>query len=202
MRRNSDNFYKSLIVLANPKTVVNDRYAQKEVKDKVIRAGSAYFYNEKRVAESREIPLSKKEMLEIAQDFLNKNREERKDYFAKYENLVREMKDLETGKETQELQEQKKTVNTIKEESEQKSVEELQKEDNKKICFAKNNKNVDTTEKVKETDSGTGLICPRCGSELVVRTAKKGANVGNMFYGCSNFPRCRFVRNIGQPEKN
>lgn len=82
----------------------------------------------KMVAESREIPLSKKEMLEIAQDFLNKNREERKDYFAKYENLVREMKDLETGKETQELQEQKKTVNTIKEESEQKSVEELQKE--------------------------------------------------------------------------
>ena len=79
---------------------------------------------------------------------------------------------------------------------------ELQKEDNKKNCFAKNNKNVDTTEKVKETDSGTGLICPRCGSELVVRTAKKGANVGNMFYGCSNFPRCRFVRNIGQPEKN
>ena len=154
------------------------------------------------VAESREIPLSKKEMLEIAQDFLNKNREERKDYFAKYENLVREMKDLEKGKETQGLHEQKKTVNTIKEESEQKSVEELQKEDNKKNCFAKNNKNVDTTEKVKETDSGTGLICPRCGSELVVRTAKKGANVGNMFYGCSNFPRCRFVRNIGQPEKN
>lgn len=202
MRRNSDNFYKSLIVLANPKTVVNDRYAQKEVKDKVIRADQLISTMKKMVAESREIPLSKKEMLEIAQDFLNKNREERKDYFAKYENLVREMKDLETGKETQELQEQKKTVNTIKEESEQKSVEELQKEDNKKICFAKNNKNVDTTEKVKETDSGTGLICPRCGSELVVRTAKKGANVGNMFYGCSNFPRCRFVRNIGQPEKN
>lgn len=202
MRRNSDNFYKSLIVLANPKTVVNDRYAQKEVKDKVIRADQLISTMKKMVAESREIPLSKKEMLKIAQDFLNKNREERKDYFAKYENLVREMKDLETGKETQELQEQKKTVNTIKEESEQKSVEELQKEDNKKICFAKNNKNVDTTEKVKETDSGTGLICPRCGSELVVRTAKKGANVGNIFYGCSNFPRCRFVRNIGQPEKN
>ena len=202
MRRNSDNFYKSLIVLANPKTVVNDRYAQKEVKDKVIRAVQLISTMKKMVAESREIPLSKKEMLKIAQDFLNKNREERKDYFAKYENLVREMKDLETGKETQELQEQKKTVNTIKEESEQKSVEELQKEDNKKICFAKNNKNVDTTEKVKETDSGTGLICPRCGSELVVRTAKKGANVGNIFYGCSNFPRCRFVRNIGQPEKN
>lgn len=202
MRRNSDNFYKSLIVLANPKTVVNDRYAQKEVKDKVIRADQLISTMKKMVAESREIPLSKKEMLKIAQDFLNKNREERKDYFAKYENLVREMKDLETGKETQELQKQKKTVNTIKEESEQKSVEELQKEDNKKICFAKNNKNVDTTEKVKETDSGTGLICPRCGSELVVRTAKKGANVGNIFYGCSNFPRCRFVRNIGQPEKN
>ncbi len=41
-----------------------------------------------------------------------------------------------------------------------------------------------------------GLICPRCGSALVLRTAKKGANAGNQFYGCSNFPKCRYVQNI------
>ena len=41
-----------------------------------------------------------------------------------------------------------------------------------------------------------GLICPRCGSALVLRTAKKGANAGNQFYGCSNFPKCRYVQKI------
>ncbi len=34
-------------------------------------------------------------------------------------------------------------------------------------------------------------ICPLCGSELVLRTARKGSNAGNQFYGCSAFPKCR-----------
>lgn len=36
--------------------------------------------------------------------------------------------------------------------------------------------------------------CPRCGAELVLRTAKKGPNAGNQFYGCSNYPKCRYTR--------
>jgi len=40
------------------------------------------------------------------------------------------------------------------------------------------------------------LICPKCGAELVLRTAKKGENAGNQFYGCSNFPKCRYIRNL------
>ena len=39
-------------------------------------------------------------------------------------------------------------------------------------------------------------ICPRCGSPLVLRTAKRGVNVGNQFYGCSAFPRCRYIENL------
>lgn len=35
--------------------------------------------------------------------------------------------------------------------------------------------------------------CPRCGSELVLRTATKGENKGNQFWGCSNFPKCRYI---------
>lgn len=34
-------------------------------------------------------------------------------------------------------------------------------------------------------------VCPRCGSELVERQAKRGANAGNTFLGCSAFPKCR-----------
>ena len=43
--------------------------------------------------------------------------------------------------------------------------------------------------------SGEDLLCPWCGNKLVLRTAKKGQNVGKQFYGCSAFPRCRYIRN-------
>lgn len=36
--------------------------------------------------------------------------------------------------------------------------------------------------------------CPRCGGTLVVRTARKGKNAGQRFWGCETFPKCRFVR--------
>jgi len=35
--------------------------------------------------------------------------------------------------------------------------------------------------------------CPKCGSDMVVREAKKGNNIGNKFWGCSSFPQCRAV---------
>lgn len=34
-------------------------------------------------------------------------------------------------------------------------------------------------------------ICPKCGSPMVLRTAKKGARAGQQFWGCSKFPACR-----------
>lgn len=40
------------------------------------------------------------------------------------------------------------------------------------------------------------LICPRCGSGLVLRTARNGAYAGNQFYGCSNYPKCKYIRNL------
>lgn len=33
--------------------------------------------------------------------------------------------------------------------------------------------------------------CQKCGSEMVLRTARKGANAGNQFWGCANYPSCR-----------
>ncbi|MBQ1888700.1 MAG: topoisomerase DNA-binding C4 zinc finger domain-containing protein, partial [Firmicutes bacterium] len=39
-------------------------------------------------------------------------------------------------------------------------------------------------------------ICPRCGGKLVLRTAKTGANAGKQFYGCSNYPKCRYIKNL------
>ena len=37
--------------------------------------------------------------------------------------------------------------------------------------------------------------CGRCGSPLVLRTAKSGSNAGNQFLGCSRHPSCRYTRN-------
>ena len=38
--------------------------------------------------------------------------------------------------------------------------------------------------------------CPQCGSDMVRRTAKRGANVGGNFWGCSKYPACRGVRDV------
>jgi hypothetical protein len=51
-----------------------------------------------------------------------------------------------------------------------------------------------TSEKEKNTKESQ--ICPRCGGYLKVRTASKGQNQGNKFYGCSNYPKCRYIKNI------
>ena len=47
-----------------------------------------------------------------------------------------------------------------------------------------------------QADEGVDLICPKCGNKLVLRLAKKGDNAGNNFYGCSSFPKCRYIQNI------
>lgn len=149
-RKYFDNFYKSLIVLANPKTVVNDRYAPKEIKNQVLRADQLVAVIKKMEADSGEIASSKKQMKERAESLLSKTSEKRKDYVKKYEKIIEKVKSKkEEGKEE--------------------------------------------TQKQEET-----LICPKCGAPMVLRVAKKGEKAGKKFYGCSQFPKCRFIMNIEQ----
>lgn len=35
--------------------------------------------------------------------------------------------------------------------------------------------------------------CPSCGTKLVLRTAGRGKNLGGRFWGCRNYPRCRYI---------
>ena len=37
-------------------------------------------------------------------------------------------------------------------------------------------------------------ICPKCNTQMVKRTAKRGNNAGQAFWGCSNFPKCRVTQ--------
>lgn len=41
------------------------------------------------------------------------------------------------------------------------------------------------------TEVASAKSCARCGSPMRLRTAKKGANAGSEFWGCSEFPKCR-----------
>lgn len=156
IKRNFDSSYKSLVVLANPKTIVNDRYAPKEIKSQVIRADQLVSNMKNIIAASNDFASTKKEMMSIAQGILDMNIESRKDYAAKYEELVKE----------NELSDSADTKNEISDS--------------------------------KQSVSDDKLICPKCGSKLVLRTAYKGENAGKKFYGCSNFPKCRFILNIKQ----
>ncbi len=40
------------------------------------------------------------------------------------------------------------------------------------------------------------LKCPKCNGNLVLRTATKGNNAGNQFYGCTNYPKCKYIQNL------
>jgi restriction system protein len=37
-------------------------------------------------------------------------------------------------------------------------------------------------------------LCPACGGKLVLRVARHGVNAGNKFWGCSNFPKCKYTK--------
>ena len=42
--------------------------------------------------------------------------------------------------------------------------------------------------------SRDGPACPKCGSQMILRTAKQGPNAGNEFWGCSTYPKCHGIR--------
>lgn len=46
---------------------------------------------------------------------------------------------------------------------------------------------------VKDRTGPTRRKCPRCGREMVLRTARRGPNEGRRFWGCEGFPKCRAV---------
>ena len=58
--------------------------------------------------------------------------------------------------------------------------------------------NISTKEHVANLKSrhSSNSICPKCGSELKQKQAKRGKSAGNYFLGCSNFPKCRYTKNM------
>ncbi len=85
--------YRSIIVLANPRTVLNDKFAKKEVKSLVIRADQLveYIKSTDRVDDAE--TMSEKQMEALARFFAEKNQNNPVDYTLKYREML---KDFET----------------------------------------------------------------------------------------------------------
>lgn len=67
----------------------------------------------------------------------------------------------------------------------------------KKSTTAKTIQPTKTTPKLEEIDvlnENCEYFCPKCNGKLVLRTASKGTHTGNKFWGCSNYPKCKFTK--------
>lgn len=77
------------------------------------------------------------------------------------------------------------------------SIDAMQVSDEKQIDETTDNSNFGTV----------APVCPKCGGELIERVATKGQYAGQKFWGCSNFPKCKFAKKAeqtpgSQPESN
>ncbi len=51
-------------------------------------------------------------------------------------------------------------------------------------------------EKQRPVENKDDNSCPKCGKPMILRTARSGNNQGKQFFGCSDYPKCRMVRQI------
>lgn len=90
--KNFDEVHKSVVVLANPKTCLNARYAPKEIKQQVIRADQLIAYIKEMDSLVKENTMSEKQMKELAGFYLEKNVPGHSDYAKKYEAMIENLK--------------------------------------------------------------------------------------------------------------
>ena len=130
-----------VVCIANEKTVVNDRYAGKAIRNQIVRHDGLVRFIRNHYNACNEFPMSDKETRETAEKWLQRNVPNPTDYLAKYDRLQAEAAAGKPEKQT--------------------------------------------------------LLCPKCGAPMVLRTAARGANAGRQFYGCSRYPACRGIVNLG-----
>lgn len=169
--------YCPLVVLANPKTVLNDRYAKKEIKQKVIRADNLVMTMKEINRNSDQMRSSRNQMQKSAQGILERNVEQRKDYLKKYEEMLRryEADQPDSGR----VMENKADRNK----NEQGYIE------GNKADWSRAGESKGTLGKAAEAEAIK--LCPRCGGALVKRKGKYGE-----FYGCERYPHCRHTEKI------
>ena len=176
--------YRSVVVLANPKTVLNMRRAKKEIRDQVIRADQLAAYIRKADAEPGSVAGFDKHTEELARFFLNICKPNPTDYTEKYRDLLSET----TSEDLTPLEaRQAKLTPSTEPKQEDKPAAEPEPQ------YAVQETKSAEPEPQEQTET---VLCPRCGAQMVKRKAQKGKNAGKYFYGCSNYPKCRGIINI------
>ena len=84
LEKSFGELHKSVIVLANPKTVINLKRAPKEIKDQIIRGDQLIAHIKKLLRENKDWASSENEMYEMAEFFVGLHKENTVDYAAKY----------------------------------------------------------------------------------------------------------------------
>lgn len=204
------DLYRSFVVLANPKTILNDSKAPKEVRDKIIRADR--LIESMRAANAERGPNREKAFLSAirksAERFLAWDKGVGSvDYAAKY----RELAEAETEAEPPvRVVVEAPAVVTWKPEVASGAVIVPKPEQAPEPAVTPESVDVskcaDTQNTMAPSSQGMKVIveaapaptCPRCGAPMVLRTAKRGARVGKQFYGCSAYPRCRGIINLDE----
>lgn len=79
-----DDHYKSVVVLANPKTIINMAQAPKDISAQIIRCDQLVSYIKKLNSESKLEPSMEKQMYELADFFLSVHTLNEVDYTKKY----------------------------------------------------------------------------------------------------------------------
>ncbi len=173
--------YRPLVVLANPKTVLDDRYAKREVKKQLIRVDQLVatikaVNDEKGPAREK---CFKSAMRDNAEWFLERHKENAVDYAARYREIAQEagageLSSTDVGSQVS-----------------------LRGKDSGRAAGG-NSADVAGSMSAEHASADQSILCPRCGAPMVLRTAKRGARAGKQFYGCSKYPACRGIVNIGE----
>ena len=98
MGRYFEDFYKPIVVLANSKTILNAKFAKKEIKNQVIRADQLVSYIKETCKNSKEMEQSDNNLLLWAQSYLDFNIETEKDYTSKFNEYLIRSSDIPTVK--------------------------------------------------------------------------------------------------------
>lgn len=80
--------YKSIVVLANPKTYLNAKFAKKEIKQQVIRCDQLIEYIKNNNMQNTGLSMKYTDMYELGEQLLRLSVQNKSDYLAKYKTIV------------------------------------------------------------------------------------------------------------------
>lgn len=103
---NFNKNYKSLVVMANPKTVIDYRYAPRDIKEQIVKVDGLTRKINTLISQSTMFDMSDNQMMGLAQFFLSQHRQNPVDYTAKYQEKI----NIASKNEEEKLQKEVKKV--------------------------------------------------------------------------------------------